>query len=175
VHTMTDELRILEERFREASQRRPDLAGRLEDLGTACRQLAAGAVSDRSSPIHRDFYADQLLMDGDTTWILDLDLFCLGDPALDIGNFLGHVTELALRTLGDPTAGVDFERALLDRYSHLAGDSIVERAEVFRTLTLARQVWVSTEKPERSAITEPLLELCEARVSADTRAIGVFQ
>ena len=175
VHAMTDELRILEQRLHDASQRRPDLAERIEDLGIACRRLATGVVSDEISPIHRDFYGDQLLMDGDRTWILDLDLFCMGDPALDIGNFLGHVTEIALRTLGDPTAGVAFERALLDRYSHLAGDSIVERAEMFRTLTLARQVWVSTEKPERSTVTEPLLELCEARVSADTRTIGVFQ
>src|SRR5437773_3836244 len=32
-------------------------------------------------------------------WLLDFDLYCQGDPALDIGNFVGHLTEQSLRTL----------------------------------------------------------------------------
>ncbi len=169
VHTMTDELRILADRLRQLRFRRPDLADRVFNIEAACQRLAEGVHSDERRPIHRDFYGDQLLVDGDRIWILDLDLFCLGDPALDIGNFLGHVSELALRRRGNPLAGAAFERALLERSAQLAGDSIVERAEVFQTLTLVRHLWISTEKPERRALTDPLLEVCESRIASVAR------
>ncbi len=173
LHTMTDELRILADRLRYVRLRRPDLADRVEELERACQRLGAGAASNERRPIHRDFYGDQLLVSSGRSWVLDLDLFCLGDPALDIGNFLGHVTELALRTRGDPSAGAAVESALLERSAQLAGESVVERAEAFRTLTLARHLWISTQKPERNAVTEPLLELCESRVSIEVRTSGI--
>ena len=44
-------------------------------------------------------------------YLLDFDLYCLGDPALDAGNFIAHVTEQSLRELGDATALAPVEEA----------------------------------------------------------------
>jgi thiamine kinase-like enzyme len=48
-------------------------------------------------PIHRDFHLKQMFYENGRIWVVDWDLFCKGDPALDLGNFLvyleTHVTE----------------------------------------------------------------------------------
>ncbi len=38
--------------------------------------------------IHGDFKPSQLLVAGERPALVDLDRACLGDPALDLGNFL---------------------------------------------------------------------------------------
>src|SRR2546426_9353652 len=39
-----------------------------------------------------------VIVNGERLFLLDFDLYCEGDPALDIGNFLGHITEQSLRS-----------------------------------------------------------------------------
>ena len=163
-HTMADELRILHERLPEVGRREPLGQRRIERLLAACDRL--GGSRRRSlvaCGVHRDFYADQVLVDGQRLVLLDFDLYCVGDPALDIGNFLGHMTEQSLRTLGDPSA-------LAHRG---AGDGGAVRGAFGRrrvrrpptaALTLARHVHLSTLFPERRHLTGDLLELCEERV-----------
>lgn len=41
--------------------------------------------------IHRDFHDGQVIMNGSEPGILDFDLLALGDPALDLANFLAHL------------------------------------------------------------------------------------
>lgn len=41
--------------------------------------------------VHRDFYDKQVLFDGRRTVLLDYDTLAAGDPALDYGNFVGHL------------------------------------------------------------------------------------
>jgi aminoglycoside phosphotransferase (APT) family kinase protein len=163
---MADELDVLADKLSIVRRRLPAIASRIDAVEQACRDLSVNVVPDEYVPIHRDFYSDQLLIDQDRIWMLDIDLVALGDPALDIGNFLGHVTELGLRAAGDADAGSMFEDALKERVLELYGSAFIDRAEVFRTLTLARHLWISTEKPDRVAFTEPLLELCESRLSS---------
>ena len=45
-------------------------------------------------------------------WLIDFDLYCLGDPGLDAGNFIGHVTEQALRQYGDAHRLARFEQGM---------------------------------------------------------------
>src|SRR5207247_2135027 len=89
-HAMVDELNILQKRFDELAVARPDLSARLRRLMEQCREIAADVEPPILRPIHRDFYADQILISGDRMYLLDWDLCCLGDPALDIGNFIAH-------------------------------------------------------------------------------------
>ena len=70
----------------------------------ACDRLGAGTLKPEPCGIHRDFYADQVIVAGPRICLIDFDLYCEGDPALDIGNFLGHIQEQSLRSLGDPEA-----------------------------------------------------------------------
>jgi hypothetical protein len=164
-HTMADELAILDARLRALAIARPELGGRLVRLLDAC--LRAAGTLDRHAPvtpIHRDFYADQVIVDRDRLWLLDFDLHCIGDAALDAGNFLGHLTEQALREHGDPRALRVHEESFADAFLVQADARLRAAVGVYADLTLARHVQLSSELTGRGHLTEPLLELGEQRL-----------
>lgn len=163
-HTIDDELRILEDRLSKVAELRPDWVHRLRRVFAACERLATGIREPQACPIHRDFYADQVLVTGARLFLLDLDLVCGGDPALDIGNFQGHLIEQALRTSGNPDAFADRVQALEQRFVELRGETARHRVRSYATLTLVRHVFLSTQFPNRHATTLPLLLLCEQRL-----------
>jgi hypothetical protein len=84
-----------------------------------------------------------------------------------VGNFAAHLTEQALRTTGHPDALAEPEQALVEWFLELVGGSERTRRAVegYATLTLARHLHISTLFPDRHATTEPLLELCESRLT----------
>jgi len=169
-HTVADELRILHERLDALPAQRPDLGvGRgghpLGRLLAACDRLAATVPAPHSCGIHRDFYPDQVLVAGERLYLLDFDLYSRGDPALDIGNCIGHITEQAVRTRGDPRALADREAALEDRFVALTGERTRPALRAYVLLTLARHVALSAQRVDRQSFTARLLELCEERVA----------
>lgn len=163
-HTMADELRVLSERLALVARAEPGWARRIERLLEASRRRAAATPTLASRGVHRDFYADQVLVDGTRLWLLDFDLYCEADPALDIGNFCGHVTEQSLRTLGDPAALADVEAALEERFVELTGEAARPAVRAYAVLTLVRHIQLSTQFADRRACTGRLLELCEERL-----------
>ena len=164
-HTPDDELRILHERFAALGGERPGWTARLNRLLAGCERLADRLPIAEPRGIHRDFYPDQVLADGPRLYLLDFDLYCLGDPAMDAGNFLGHLTELSLRTFGRPDGLRDREQSLEERFLHLAGARRRASVQAYATLTLVRHVSISTQFPDRRAFTEHILELCEKRLA----------
>ena len=165
-HTMADELRILHERLPRMAQARPEWADRVERLLSLCDRLGGAIPEPKVAGIHRDFYPSNVIVDGPRLYVLDFDLYCNGDPGLDIGNFLGHMTEHALRVLGDPAALADREDALAERFIELSGEGVRASLNAYATLTLVRHVHLSTQFPERRRFTEGLLELSEQRLGA---------
>lgn len=160
-HTVTDELAILADRLPAVAEAEPRWRRRIDRVLDACVRLARSMVEATPSGIHRDFYADQILVDGERLYLTDFDLYCSGSPALDVGNFVGHVREQALRVHGDPEALGHVERALEDRFAELAGEPVRPRVRAYAALTLVRHVSLSTLFPERRAFTERLLECAE--------------
>jgi hypothetical protein len=158
-HTVEDELRILRARLGALSE--PALAARVRRVLDGCERLGGSIGEAPRVGIHRDFYHDQVLLDGERVYIVDLDLYSEGDGALDAGNFLAHCTELGLRTAG-ALAGA--EAAFATRYAELAGGE--ERVRAFATLALARHIAISTLFPERRGWTAALVDLCEGRLRA---------
>jgi aminoglycoside phosphotransferase (APT) family kinase protein len=172
-HDIGDELAILRRRLLGLAARHPPLSKRLKRLLRACETVAARLPEAAPTGIHRDFYPDQILMGAERLYLLDLDLYCLGDPALDLGNFVGHLSEQALRAHADPDALLEAEEALIEAYERLSGACIRPAVQVYKTLTLARHIELSTRLAGRGAFTEALLELCERRlepIQADTPA-----
>ena len=164
-HTMENELRILHERLPLVAQIEPQWSKRLERILEKCDRLGSSLVNPRTCGIHRDFYADQVLVDRSRLYLIDWDLYCQGDPGLDVGNFLGHVTEWSLRTLGDPQALVDCQQALEERFVQLTGEAVRPALAAYATLTLVRHIHISSQFSERRAFTEPLLQLCEEQLA----------
>jgi hypothetical protein len=165
-HTMADELKILRECLAKVSAVRADLAVRVSRLIVACERAGASVPRPVACGIHRDFYPAQVIVTGARLWLIDFDLFCLGDPALDAGNFLGHVIEQALREHGDSGALRGFAHAMEKRFVELSGRKTRAAVRAYTTLTLARHVYLSTQFAERTHTTEALLELCERRLAA---------
>ncbi len=167
-HTMVDELRVLRERLSEVAQKQPRWAARIGRLLVACERLGAELPPPVPCGIHRDFYPDQVMADESRLWLIDFDLYCVGDRGLDIGNFLGHITEYSLRTLGNADALAPLEHAMAERFALLAGSAATRAAATYATLTLARHVYLSTLLAERRPNTGRIVELCEERLAKRT-------
>jgi hypothetical protein len=163
-HTMAHELRILHERLPLVARMKPQLTKRLERILAACDRLGATTSEPTHQGIHRDFYADHVIVDGPRLYLVDFDLYCEGDPGLDMGNFVAHLTEQSLRTLRDPTALRDREQALEERFVELAGEATRIAVRAYTILTLVRHIYLSTQFTERRPFTECLLQMCEQRL-----------
>lgn len=163
-HSMANELHILHERLPVVAQRRPGCAKRIQRILRACDQLAVTVPEPKPCGIHRDFYPAQVIVRRGHLHLIDFDLYCVGDPALDAGNFIGHITEQSLRELGHPAALRDREEALEERFVELAGKGMRLAVRAYGTLTLVRHIYLSTEFSERHPFTDSLIQLCEERL-----------
>jgi len=163
-HSVADELRILDGSLALLMNERPDWAPRLGAVLAACRQQVAALPTQPLRPIHRDFYADNVLIDGDHTVLLDLDLYAMGDPALDAGNFIAHLMEQGLREADDAGRYESRVSAFLDTFLEESAGARCQSVERYTTLALVRHMHISTLFPERRRYTHTLLDLCEARL-----------
>jgi ABC-type multidrug transport system fused ATPase/permease subunit len=123
----------------------PAVAGTLRGHLEALR----GRALDAPGPplvAHGDFYPSQVLFDGPTTGLVDFDTVCLGEPALDLGSFTGHLA-VAVRKAHDgaavePDGAEELGSAFLREYWRLNGngdpDALLARVDAFRTVTLTR-------------------------------------
>jgi Ser/Thr protein kinase RdoA (MazF antagonist) len=131
--------------------------------------LAASLPAAPPRALHRDFHPDQVLVDGERLWLLDLDLQAQGNGALDAGNFTAHLVE---RGLCDPRGAHSLcsaRRAFVKRFTELEPGAGLGVIEAWETLSLARHVQISTLLPERRPCTEALLDHCEARLAFPAR------
>ena len=165
-HTTEQELEILHDGLQRLARAIPRLGTRLEKLYQRCAALASDLPGIEPAGIHRDFYPDQLLLDGDRLVVVDHDLYCLGDPCLDIGNFCGHLVEWSLRQWNDPTILQPAGEALVDRYLALNGKASRRAIDTYTILTIARHVFLCTQYADRKSAMERLLDHCECAVSA---------
>ena len=154
----------------------------VDDLAPLAPALAAplyrhlGAVGDLTldggGPLvlaHGDFEPSQVLFDGPTSSLVDFDTVCRAEPALDLGQFTGHLA-VAVRkgreASGTATAdgGEDLASAFLLEYVRLSGNSdpaaLLARVAGYRTLALVRSAvrsWCRL-KPERLRTTLAVLD-----------------
>lgn len=163
-HRLADEREILATRLGRLAAARPTLEARLTRLLEACDRLLARLPFHEPRGLHRDFYPDQLLWNGERIYLLDLDLHAAGHPDLDAGNFLGHLEEGSLRHPEYRHGMAGCEGAFLESYLRRSVGSRLAGVESFRTLTLVRHVQLCTQFPARAHLLEELLDRCERRL-----------
>lgn len=163
-HSMADEMATLTKALTAVRALRADWDLRLRAVQGACELLAATVVHTPAVSVHRDFYHDQVIVDGERVWLLDLDLVAKADPALDVGNFTAHLAEQSLRLLGDPDALAVQEGAFVSEFSRAGGETDHGNIEIYKTLSLVRHIWLSTTFESRRHCTSALLTLCEHRL-----------
>ncbi len=164
--SLRNEADVLTKALDKAITARPDLKEKVLDLRNLSLRAFDSLTEVNARLIHRDFYQDQLLMDGDRVWILDLDLLAQGDPAIDIGNFLAHIKEVALRRYGSVSALKSSELAFLKGYACEGWGVDRKRISLLESLSLARHVHISTLFADRRHTTEALLTYCENQVAS---------
>ncbi|MCI0334964.1 MAG: hypothetical protein L0228_17290, partial [Planctomycetes bacterium] len=162
-HTLNDEMAHLSERLLRVANELPEFRQRIRRVLDLCYELAETVIPVSPVGIHRDFYPDQVLVDGNRLFVVDHDLYALGDSRLDIGNFYGHLIERSIRTEQHPYMYDCPAAAMIDRFVELqGGDQQCRHAiNVYIVLTVARHVFLSRQIPERMATTVPLIELVE--------------
>jgi aminoglycoside phosphotransferase (APT) family kinase protein len=163
--TMADEHAVLERALRRAADARPDLACALRDLSHRAAETLSAIGEAPVCAIHRDFYFDQVIVDEARIWIVDLDLYACGDPAIDVGNFVAHLDELGLRHHTDPMAFDRHKAAFLNGYASASGPADSARAAVLKSISLARHIALSLQLPGRSHTTDQILELSAAALA----------
>jgi aminoglycoside phosphotransferase (APT) family kinase protein len=114
----------------------PELGRQLEVTMAQMPQSAPWSSTPQTF-IHGDFAPSQLLVDGPRVAIVDLDKSCIGDPAIDVGNFTAKLHRRAV------AKGRNHYRQLashfLQRYQECAPNNVSdERARLFQALTLVR-------------------------------------
>jgi aminoglycoside phosphotransferase (APT) family kinase protein len=163
-HQVDDELHLLNEKLPVVAQQHPAWSQRIERILAACQDLGARLRVRPRRAIHRDFYPDQMVVTGRRLWILDHDLYCYGDPCLDIGNFCAHLVEYGIR---HPERSATYRRAaqtLVERFVSREGADSLFAIEAYTTLSLVRHIYLSTRFPSRRGTTAQVLELCERRL-----------
>ncbi len=181
-HTITEELNILQQKLPRVCQNYPHWHSRIESLLTKCKTLADFFCEHSLIGIHRDFYGDQIIVYKNRFYLLDLDLYCQGNPCLDIGNFIAHITEYSIRKFGKFDALKDRENILKKEFLYLmtnyknnyfiSGDkkdkviTLNREITIYKILTLVRHIYISNLLPERRPYTETLLNLCEKQLES---------
>lgn len=169
-HTVGNELAILEERLPRVAVKAPILAEQIQRLLESARPVAEALVSRPVCPIHRDFYPDQVIAGSADLVLLDLDLYTMGDPALDVGNFVAHVREQGLRELGDVRAFRDAENAFVESYLATSSKTFLDDVEKWTHLSLLRHVDISWRIEQRRPTLGAVIASCEH----SAKALGVL-
>ena len=162
-HTVHEELATLAKGLTQLASAQPHIADRLERLYACCNTAAGRLPVCQPMGIHRDFYPDQVLVDGDRLYVVDHDLYALGDPHLDIGNFCGHLIEWGVRRENNPCRYDSARLALVTRYLELNTSAEQLSIDIYTLMTVARLVYLSTQFADRSNTTLQLLEYCESQ------------
>lgn len=114
----------------------PEIAERARSL-LARVEPRIEAYRARPMFLHGDYKSTQLLIDGGRIAIIDLDSFKVGDPAVDVGNFIADLRREVVVARRDDLRGV--EQVFIDAYVARTGATgIEERARVFRIIALVR-------------------------------------
>lgn len=163
-YTLADELDVTRKRLEGLGLERPALRPRLDALVLAAERLADQLPPAAPRLVHRTFDPDHVRIDGARTWIIGLERASTGDPALDAGRFLAHVSELALRKQGDARALHDPERAFAQRFVESSDVAAAEALPVYSFFALARVLEATHHRLDSRPFTERLLALCEERV-----------
>lgn len=143
MHHQSEDVRTLENqahKFRDGAiglqTVAPLLADEIRALLDRISMLAPRFKLDRLSCIHGECKASQFLMSLGRAAIVDFDRVCLGDRAVDVGNFMAHLHSEAVQ--GNPDLR-DLASHFLAAYGEGSPEKDFEaRARLFQSASLAR-------------------------------------
>ena len=141
----------------------PHLARHADDLARRLAARLTGAPA-LHCPVHGDFSANQVLVDGQKVAIIDLDWACHGDPADDLGNFIAQTERFSLRGELSSSRVEMLRGVLLEGYARATKLPLPERIGLYTAVQLFRRTRFPfrAREPDWPQRTESLLERAQA-------------
>ncbi len=164
-HTVADELEVLHARLLALARHRPAWDERLMRIFDECKSRGQLLGNRPASPLHRDFHAGNVLIAGESVYLIDFDLCAMGDAAVDIGNYIAHLIERSYRKHGGSGALDHHVEAFRSGYERGGGTWDEAAVDTFTTMTLARHLYLSSVIRDRAHTTELLFDECERRLA----------
>lgn len=119
---------------------RPDCALRADNVIRRAQRVI-GEFDDGDGPdfvaSHGDYYAKQILLQGDRAVVLDFDRSALAHPAWDLGMFAAHLVYDAVRGYHASDRVPAFIGALMDGYRSAGGRVSRQAVDAYTALALA--------------------------------------
>lgn len=165
-HNLEKELSPLRMRARQVGEHAPDLASYASKCLSDVFANRPETGAWRRLPVHRDFYHDQVLTNGETLAVLDLDDASMSDPMVDVANFAAHLILLGLQRGTDLDGLRD---AFVTRYRSL---DVTFRNDLYRYLvssTLLRLAGIHVSRANGQHIAAALLEMSREMVRTQKR------
>ena len=165
--SLDNELTVLRRCSEELRTRVPTQSAQLERLYGALMDVA-DPLRYRSTRtlIHRDFYHDQVLVDGCVCTLVDLDLVATGDPGIDLGNFVAHLIELQWRGCLDVATAdaclTSFAESSIELSPRVVSHDVIAR---YTLLSLGRLLEIASRHPDRAPFVPRIVELLKRGVS----------
>ena len=113
----------------------PELAATVDDIVERARALERGWPALPVTPVHGDFHLGQVHVDGERSWLVDLDALGFADPASDLGNVLVFLEDKMRR---DP-ALTAMVAAFREEYTARAPFDPWGRVPIYEALTHLRR------------------------------------
>ena len=137
MRTLENDLKGIRVRAKRFHLVAPQLARQVDALLDRIALLAGRCTAGTPALIHGDYTPRQMLLNGGQLAVLDFDMTCLGDPAIDVGNFMAQLLKEAVYT------GKDYLRQLssyfLDEYEACSSrDGLAERVRLMQSLACVR-------------------------------------
>jgi aminoglycoside phosphotransferase (APT) family kinase protein len=140
---------------------RPEVGRVALRLGTTLAARLAESPAARA-PVHGDFYDDQVLVSDSEVSLLDFDAAGQGNPLLDVGNFLAHLTA----ERGERFRGV-FLGAYAEVRPEAAEDVALFEAAALLRIGITPFRWLRPDWPQE---VERRVALAAARLQEDRRS-----
>jgi tRNA A-37 threonylcarbamoyl transferase component Bud32 len=137
--TIAGELEQLRRRTEQLCYAAPGLAEEVKVLLDRIAPMVEDVSGAEQCLIHGDYKPTQLLSEHDSAALVDLDRACIGDPAIDVGNFMAVLDKAALiEGVGHASGLADW---FLAEYLELSGRRVLEeRARLFEAIALVRML-----------------------------------
>ncbi len=135
----------------------------------ALRAMASRLPRAEAVPAHRDFYYSQLLFASRRVTLIDLDMFSLADPAIDVANFIAHLRFLSLQKFSDAHRLDGAAAWFLDAYARdragSNGEGFSVRVAFYQAATYFRLLHVVLKRPYWRHWFDALAELTEQSIA----------
>ncbi len=161
-HTGTQEAEVLQQWYQRVVdfQALPEIDQLRPLVERTCRELAA--TPGPLVIVHRDLHDKQLIWDGRSLGVIDLDTAALGEAALDLGNLLAHVDLRGIQGLWPDSLRTQITEVLTTVVA--AAPTTAARLASYYRAALLRLACVYAFRPQASQWLPQWVAHCQERI-----------